>query len=298
MIDNAVGEGFIVPVEIDETGLQEQLTQLQTWEDAFAQIQQSAQADSPVANLLENIGITSETVTEQEGLFGRLTEAGRQTLGMDIPESADTAAQSVEDADRRIASAMTGNTMTTSFETVEQVAASTMARVAESVGGAVKIAVAAEVAFTNQTNILKGALLGLIGEAGPGILALAQNLQNVASGASIAAQTFSAATSAAAAAGAAGGISEFASGGEAAGVFSVGEQGRELVVSGEPVSVLNNRSTNAIFNAIRSAAFGLAGGGGGAVSGGGNRNTFNFYTQSDAQAVLVGREVSRNLRGQ
>ena len=71
-----------------------------------------------------------------------------------------------------------------------------------------------------------------------------------------------------------------------------------MVVSGEPVSVLNNRSTNAIFNAIRSAAFGLAGGGGGAVSGGGNRNTFNFYTQSDAQAVLVGREVSRNLRGQ
>lgn len=82
------------------------------------------------------------------------------------------------------------------------------------------------------------------------------------------------------------------------GISVVGEKGPEIVTSDVGAAVLNNRSTNAVFNAIRSAAFSLAGGGAGAVASGGNRNTFNFYTQSDAQAVLVSREVGRILRGQ
>lgn len=246
-------------------------------------------------NIAEAMGLSEDSTAQQENLLGRFTTAVKQTMETDVPTAVEAAATAVEDGDTRIASAMTGNTMTTSFETVGQVANSVMTDMAEVVGQSVSSMVAAEVRMTNQTNILKGAMLGLLGEVGPGILDLANNLQNIASGASLAAQTIGAATAAGAAA--AGGIPEFASGGQASGLFSAGENGRELIFADEQVAVLNNQSTEALVNAVRSVA-GYAG----IPTGGGGGQTFNmvnnWYVPSVAVGASVSQQMAANIRGQ
>lgn len=267
----------------------------QTFDNAFAQIQEAAN-EPLLNNILGNI-VNQQDVTETTSIFDQFKNAASQTMGIDVPSSVDTAASAVEDADTRIANAMTGNTMTTSFQTVGQVADSVMGGMVSVVGKSISGMVAAEVQFTNQTNILKGALLGLLGQVGPGLLDLALNLQNIAAGASVAAQTLTAASNAGAAGAAGTKIAENATGGVFSGLSVVGETGPEIISSDTNLAVLNNRSTSAIFDAVRSAAYNINVVGAGSGGGGGG-NTFNFYTQSDAQSVLISREVGRILRGQ
>lgn len=260
-----------------------------------------------------------------EDMQARLDELLNMTKGTEtgVSESAKAMASSIEDADSRIGDALTGNTVTASFEAVSESAATHFPLAGEAALGLVsplaQVDAAASVNLVHvaalivqaddaaQThlpnaaiavNILADSLWGL-GNVLPILVSTAENLRNVQQAAQAATANVQGALNAGQ------GVSGKRAGGgsvQRGRSYKVGEEGEEIFTPIADGAILNNRTTEAILGVAQSLFAGLQTARAGNVV---NTTTTNrpVYlniqqnVQSQAEAMSAAQQTANALRG-